>query len=86
MSLLSEKVIPGNHGKVFETNAKEDHELAKIQKAILQVHGVKDFVINEQKFPRSFTIHTHALVEIKDIEDAVQSTGFHAIPRHLFTL
>ena len=33
MSLLSENVIPGNHGKIFGTNAKTHQELVKIKES-----------------------------------------------------
>jgi len=86
MSLLSENVIPGEYGKVFGTNAKEEGELLKVQKAILTVAGVKDCILQTDVFPRELTVHTSDMVTVKAIEDAVISTGFHAIPKHLFPL
>ncbi|WP_438711286.1 heavy-metal-associated domain-containing protein [Aquimarina muelleri] len=86
MSLLSENVIPGNHGKIFETNATEHNQLEQIKNAILGVSGIKDVIIDEDKFPKQITIHTLSLVSVKDIEDAVIKTGFHAIPKSLFEL
>jgi hypothetical protein len=86
MSLLSDNVIPSDHGKVFGTNAESDADLEKIKKAILRVEGVKDVMIDEEIFPREFTIHTHKIVEVKAIEDAVISVGFHITPKHLFGL
>mgnify|MGYP003661472577 CR=1 FL=1 len=52
MSLLSENVIPGNHGKIFSTNAKDLTSLLKIKKVILQLEGVKEVILNEDAFPR----------------------------------
>ena len=86
MSLWSENVIPGNHGKVFGTNAKKHKNLERIKNKILTVKGVKDVMIDEEKFPKEFTIYTTSLVQVKDIEDAVALTGFHAIPKGLFKL
>lgn len=86
MSLLSENVIPGNHGKVFETNAKEHHSLEKIKAAIELLDGIKDVIIKEGVFPRELTVHTTQIVSVKDIEDAVIRVGFHAIPKHHFPL
>ncbi|TDQ27521.1 heavy-metal-associated domain-containing protein [Tenacibaculum caenipelagi] len=86
MSLLSENVIPGNHGKVFGTNAKYIRDLEKIKSRILSVHGVKDVIINSEVFPRELTVQTTELVKVKEIEDAVKSTGFHVIPKGLFEL
>lgn len=86
MSLLSENVIPGNHGKIFETNATEHNDLIKIKEAISKIVGVKDAIIEENEFPKKITVHTSAIVSIKEIEDVVIKTGFHAIPKSLFEL
>ena len=86
MSLLSENVIPGNHGKIFGTNAKTHQELVKIKESISHIEGIKDIIIEEDKFPREFTIHTSAIVSVKEIEDAAIQAGFHVIPKSLFGL
>ena len=86
MSLLSENVIPGNHGKIFSTNAKDSTSLLKIKKAILKLVGVKEVILNEDAFPREFIIHTSKLVSVESIENEVKKLGFHAIPKGLFEL
>ena len=86
MSLLSENVIPGNHGKVFETNVVDNYDLQRIKNDLLLVDGIKDVLIDAQKFPKEFTVHTTKLVSIKEIEAVVLHLGFHAIERALFKL
>lgn len=86
MTLLSENVIPGNHGKVFGTNAKTDNDLEKIKTVLLKLNGVKDVVVENEKFPVEFIVHTSEMVRIEDIEQKVISVGFHAIPKTLFGL
>lgn len=86
MSLLSENVIPGDHGKVFGTNANSHADLLKIKEAIEQLEGIKDVLAEEGKFPREFTIHTTKLVTVKDITDQAKRVGFHVIPKGLFKL
>lgn len=86
MSFLSENVIPGNHGKVFGTNAKSKQEIKKIKSAILDIDGIVDVIINDEVFPLEFTIHTSKIIKVDDIEDVVQNTGFHAIPKEIFRL
>ena len=86
MSLWSDNVIPGNHGKYFETNATTHKDITKIKEAVLKVPGIKDVIVNEDKFPREFKIHTSSMVAVKDIEDAIIKIGFHAIPKSLFEL
>ncbi|AFU68045.1 hypothetical protein P700755_001076 [Psychroflexus torquis ATCC 700755] len=86
MSLLSDNIIPGNRGKYFETNATSRNDIAKIKEAVLKVPGIKDVIMNEDKFPREFKIHTSSMVAVKDIEDAVLKIGFHAISKSLFEL
>lgn len=86
MSLLSENIIPGDHGKIFGTNAMHENDLEKIKNKILTLKGVKDVIINTEIFPREFTIHTSLLVKVVDVEQKVITTGFHAIPKGLFKL
>ena len=86
MSLFSENIIPGNHGKIFGTNAKSEHNLKRIKDKILSVDGVKDVIINTEIFPREFTVFTTKLVKVKDIQEKVMVTGFHVIPKNPFEL
>ncbi len=86
MSLLSENVIPGNHGKIFETNATEHLHLEKIRKVISEVTGVKNVTINTESFPREITVYTSSLVSVERIESVVVDSGFHAIPKSMFEL
>jgi len=86
MSFLSKNVIPGNHGKVFGTNATSHQDLIIIQTAVQKIKGVKDAIIKEDVFPREITIHTEAVVSVKEIEDVVIAVGFHAIPKSIFPL
>ena len=86
MSLLSDNVIPGNHGKEFETNATEHSDVLKVKEAMASVSGVKDVILDEDVFPKKLTTHTDAIVSVKDIENAVNKTGFHVIPKSLFEL
>lgn len=86
MSLLSENVIPRNHGKVFGTNAKEPQTLEKIKSTLELIDGVKDVMIHLDVYPIELTVHTSKLVPVKEIEDAVKAIGFHAIPKHDFPI
>lgn len=86
MSFLSENVIPGNHGKNFGTNAKNNSDLEKIKSEILKIKGIKDVIIKDDVFPREFIVHTTSVVSIQVIEKKVISVGFHAIPKGLFKL
>lgn len=86
MSLISENVIPGNHGKTFETNAKELEDLELIKNATLRVNGVEKVIIDADTYPKQFTVHTSKMVEVKAIEDEINKTGFHAIPKAIFPL
>lgn len=81
MSFLSENIIPGNQGKIFGTNAKENKDLEKIKNKILSLKGVKNVIINTKIFPREFTVTTTELVKVSAIEEKVKQTGFHAIPK-----
>lgn len=86
MNFLKDNVIPGDHGKVFGTNAKAPEDLALIKSEVLKIKGVKDVVVDESIFPVEMTIYTSALVKVDDVERVVQKTGFHAIPQELFSL
>ena len=84
MSILTENVIPGNHGRIFGTNATTHVQMEKIKKAIEAVDGVKDVVLIEEVFPKELIVHTAKLVSVVEIEDVVQKTGLHCIPKGVF--
>jgi hypothetical protein len=81
MSLLTENIIPGEHGKVFGTNANEEIELVEIKNELLKVDGITEVHINNDIFPKEFTIITDKVISIEEVEKVVKSTGFHAIPK-----
>ncbi len=81
MSLFSDNVIPGNHGKIFGTNAIEETDLMDIKKSLLEMDGIKNVVVNTTIFPREFTVYTTKIMSVSAIEKKVKSIGFHAIPQ-----
>lgn len=86
MSLLSQNIIPGNHGKTFGTNAMKENDLIEIKTSLLELEGINEVILNTEIFPREFTIYTTQIVSIEDIENKVKSVGFHAIPKETFEL
>ncbi|MDI5889412.1 heavy-metal-associated domain-containing protein [Flavobacterium yafengii] len=86
MSILTDNVIPGNHGKIFGTNAIEDIDLIEIKSSLLELDGIKEVLLNTEIFPREFTVHTSKMIPISDIENRVKPVGFHAIPKEIFKL
>ena len=86
MSFLSDNIIPGEHGKIFGTNAKTEKELLKIENAVLALDGIVDFIVNHDVYPKEFTIHTSKIVKVNDVEDKIKAIGLHAIPKGLFQL
>ena len=86
MNLLTENIIPGNYGKIFSTDAKEEQDLLKIKNAIEKLSGIKDVIFHMDKYPVELTIHTNSLVHIDIIENEVKRFGFHAIPKGAFEL
>jgi hypothetical protein len=80
MSLLSENIIPGNHGKIFGTDAMEENDLIEIKTSLLTLEGINEVILNTEIFPK-FTIYTDQIVSLEDIEHKVKSVGFHAIPK-----
>lgn len=81
MSLISEHIIPGPHGRIFGTDAVEKRELECIKKRLLTLDGIKDVEINMDIFPREITVYTSKLVTIEDVENKVKTTSFHAITK-----
>ncbi|CAM4063507.1 hypothetical protein FLSI110296_11740 [Flavobacterium sinopsychrotolerans] len=86
MSIITDNVIPGNHGKIFGTNAIEDLDLLEIKSSLLELDGIKDVLLNTDIFPREFTVYTSKMIPISVIENRVKLVGFHAIPKGLFEL
>lgn len=86
MNLLTENIIPGNYGKVFSTDAKEEKDLLKIKNAIEKLPGINDVILHMDVFPVELTIHTNSLVHIDIVENEVKRFGFHVIPKGAFEL
>ena len=86
MSILTDNVIPGNHGKIFGTDAIEDIDLIEIKSSLLELDGIKEVILNNEIFPREFTVHTSKMIPVSDIENRVKLVGFHAIPKGVFEL
>ena len=86
MSLFSENVIPGYHGKIFATNAEYVSDLQRIKNEVMSIEGVKDVTYDSDVFPREFTVHTTKMVSVKDVEDAVIALGFHTVPKGLLEI
>jgi len=86
MSLLTENIIPGNHGKIFGTNASKDEQMERIKIRLQKIDGVKNVTIIKGVFPKEFIIYTSKLISIDTIEDEVKKMELHAIPKGLFEL
>ena len=86
MTLVSENVIPGTPGKVFETNAKEHTELEKIKASILSIEGIESVIINSTKFPAELSVRSSKIITIKAIEEAVLKVGFHIVLQSILPL
>ncbi|MCM4169100.1 hypothetical protein KCTC52924_00134 [Arenibacter antarcticus] len=85
MSFVSENVIPGNHGKIFGTDAKEKKDLDMIKQQLMKIEGIKEVLFNDG-FPKEFRVHTSKVVQISDIERKVSALGFHAVRKSFFSL
>lgn len=86
MGLVTDNVIPGNHGKIFGTNATEPKHLEEIKAAIMEIDGIKDVMIDTTVFPAELTVYTTTLVKVTQVEEKVNSVGFHSVPKGLFEL
>lgn len=86
MSIMSENVIPGKQGRIFGTNAREKEDMERIREKVLEMKGVDRVILKPDEFPRSFIVYTSKLVSVRDIEEMVKTTGFHAIPKESIEL
>lgn len=84
MSYLTKNIIPGEYGKVFSTDAKKEKDLLKIKKAILNLYGIKDVLVDINVFPIEITIQTNSVVSVETVENEVKRFGFHAMPKGVF--
>jgi len=83
MSLFTDNIIPGEHGKVFGTDAEENTHLNEIKNNLLKIDGISEVVLNTEVFPREFTVYTDKVISVAEIEKNVKSIGFHAIPKEV---
>lgn len=86
MTVITENVIPGNHGRIFTTNASNDSEMEEIKVVIEKIEGVKDVVLIKEVYPKEFIVHTTKLINNDIIERAVSVLGVKAIPKGIFPL
>lgn len=86
MSLITEYVIPGVHGKIFVTNAEKKEDLEKIKSSLLALIGIKEVEINLNSFPREISVISSELVSITDIQKSVLENDFHLIPKSNFSI
>lgn len=86
MGLLSDNVIPGNHGKTFEVNINDIEEFEMVKQALIKLNGVKKVLFDTETFPHILIIHSSSLVHVKDVQQIVIESGFHAVPKTLFGL
>jgi len=86
MSLQSENVIPGEHGKTFTVNIDTQEEFEGIKDEVLKLDGIRDVIFNSDTYPHEVTVHTHKLVLVKDVQIAIRDAGYHAMPKDLYPL
>lgn len=86
MSLLTENIIPGNHGKIFGTDASTDDQMEHMKLRLQKIDGVNLVSLIKGVFPKEFIIYTSKLISISTIQDQVNKMGLHAIPKGLFEL
>ncbi|MDW5290890.1 heavy-metal-associated domain-containing protein [Formosa sp. PL04] len=86
MNLISENIIPGNHGKIFGTDVLKDEQMERVKVRLQKIDGVKSVTLIKGVFPKEFIVYTSKLISISTIQDEVNNMGLHAIPKGLFEL
>ena len=86
MSLLTENIIPGNHGKIFGTDASTDEQMEHMKLRLQKIKGVNYVSLIRGVFPKEFIIYTSKLISILTIQNEVNKMNLHAIPKGLFEL
>jgi len=82
MSLLSENIFPGKHGKVFGTNAKFDDDLFEIKRFLNSYDGIERVEIDKDKFPVEIKVYTNKMIRVNDLMKDFKKTGFHLIDKN----
>ena len=86
MNLISENIIPGNHGKIFQTDVSNNEQMERVKIRIQKIDGVKSVALIKGVFPKEFIVYTSKLINISTIQDEVNNMGLHSIPKGLFEL
>ncbi|TYC16184.1 heavy-metal-associated domain-containing protein [Bizionia gelidisalsuginis] len=86
MTVITENVIPGNHGRIFTTNASSEAEMEELKSIVEKIDGVKDVVLIKEVYPKEFIVHTTKLIKNNVIEKAVNELKIKAIPKGIFPL
>lgn len=85
MGVLLDNVIPSNHSRTFDTNATDHKDLIRIKQAILRVKGVDKVELNTTNFPVRITVYVEKMIEILQVEEAVNDLGFNVIPKQFLS-
>ena len=84
MTFISEHLIPGNHGKVFSTDARKPADLERIRRKLTSLDGIEEVYLDTRHPTGEFRVRTSRLLGIGVVEEAVNQLGFHAVPKGLF--
>ena len=84
MSLLGNNILPGEHGKIFTTDAKHDDNLFDIHEFLINFDGIERVEIDKASFPVKIKIYTNKIVDVEELKKKFKSTGFHLVDENLF--
>ena len=86
MDAIDEKIIPANHGQVFEVDIEDEFAFSDVQESVMEIDGVKDVLFDDGVVPHEIIVHTDGAVNKEDVLAAVKKHGFEATPESTFPL
>ena len=86
MYLLNDRIIPREYEKSFNTNAYTETELQQVSEALRTIPAIKDIIIDDEKYPRAFTVHTREELNVEEIENKIKALGYQAIASEYFLI
>lgn len=86
MGFLEEHIIPGAHGKTFTVDFQNQYEFEKIEPDLAAIPGIRSVSFDQNVQPHEIIVYASDVVDQRQVQEVVQSYGYHALPKKLFAI
>ncbi|MEQ9443427.1 MAG: hypothetical protein RIG62_30590 [Cyclobacteriaceae bacterium] len=81
MCYITDHILPGTMGKTFIMGADHPIDYKYVLSVLNEFKGISSVQLNDQKFPCEMTIQSNSPIAVKDVQQRINTFGFHALPK-----